>query len=340
MTMFRLPLFRRLKSARAVALAAVLSIGFSTSLFATAHGDLSREEIIAAVLAEEPGSEDALKALFNELSSDSEAIADLAVDLINSLSGDPVANAEVAGMISDIASETLSSQPIVKVSVGKGFRLPPGALGWDLGAPDSPLFEGFTKLTQKDTNIVSGSSSGVQRPGGEGLLSDGLINVKKVFFNVDVPDGFYRLILMTDNQGNPSILNPLGKSVTVNGVRTPMLGVRPSSWGGSGILGGSNAVGTRTGGATIIVVEIIGGRLVIKFEQVPGSNMLLTAIILEPNEGEGVLADPENVFKDEEEILIAEAIIEEALGESFADIVSAAGEIEPEFEVAQTVSEN
>ena len=323
---------RLLKTPRALALAAVVAVGYSAPLMASEHGEedpLTRAELLAATLAGDPSARPALEALFGEVFGDSDAIVALAVELIESLAGDPVAFIDAAILIADVATEILTTQPIVRVSVDDKFALPLGALGWDLGSPGSPTFAGFSKLTKGNTNIT-GATGGVQRPGGEGLLSDGLINVTRISLDVNVPDGTYRLILMTDNQGNQSFTNPLGKAVTVNGVRTNLLGAAPNDWLGNGSLGGSgdqaaSAVGTGTGGATVIYVEVVNGKLVIEFEAADNSNMLLTAIILEPADGPSVLFMEEVVFADGEEVLFAEAAINAAIGETLQEIASAAG---------------
>lgn len=322
-----------LKTPRALALAAIVAVGFSSPLMAAEHGEddpLTREELLAAALAGDPGARDALGALFSEASGDSEAIVALAVELIGALEGDPVAIADAATLIADVATDALSTQPIVQISVDAKFKLPPGALGWDLGSPDSPAFLGFSKLTQGNKGIVSGATGGVQRPGGEGLLSDGLINVSRISLDVDVPDGSYRLILMTDDQGTQNFRSPLGKAITVNGVRTNMPVGSPDGWAVNGSLGGSgdqdaSLVGTGTGGATMIYVEVVNGKLTIEFEAADNFDILLTALVLEPANGPSVLFTAEDIFTDNEEFLFAEAVIADAIGEAFETIATAAG---------------
>ena len=334
----RLTRIQLLKAPRALAFAAIvavgLPVGFSGPLMATEHGGeadpLTREELLAAALAGDAGARGALEALFRAADGDSEAITALAVELIIALEGDPVAIADAATLIADVATDTLSSQPIVRISVDGKFKLPPGALGWDLGSPDSPAFKGFTKLTGGNKGIVSGATSGIQRPGGEGLLSDGLINVTRISLDVDVPDGIYRLILMTDDQGNQDFANPLGQAITVNGVRTIMPGGSPDGWRDNGLLGGSgdqdaDVIGTGTGGATVIYVEVVNGKLLIEFEAADNSQILLTGLILEPAEGPSVLYTDEDIFTDIEEFLYAEAQINDAIGQTFELIATAAG---------------
>lgn len=299
-----------------IAVIIVTMTSFIGSLSATEHGVegiLNNNALLQAVIAGDPAAPNVLRSLFSEVNQDPAAIAALAVRLISrlisTLDGDPTMMTIAADMISDIASETLARQPIVRVSIGNNFSLPPGAIGWDLGSPDSPTYAGFIKLTQHDKKIVIGSTNGIERPDGNGLLSDGLINVRKIILDVDVPDGFYRLILMTDDLDDQRFSNPLGKVVTVNGVRSAFIAnSSPDRWIGGGMFG-DGAVGMDHYGATVIFVQVINGRLVIEFEAVEGSITLLTGFILEPADGPSALDVPEGLFFDNEEILLVESII-------------------------------
>lgn len=305
--------------------------------------------LLEAVLAGEAGSKSALQALFNNVSGDSEAIADLAVELITSLTGDPVAITDAAILISDIASDILATQPIIRISIGDNFSLPEGTIGWDLGPPDSPTYAGFIKLTQHDKKIISGSSTSIEQPGGEGLLSDGLINVRKIFLNVDVPDGSYRLILMTNDLGNQSFGSPLGKTITVNGVSSIISNSSPDRWLSGGQFG-SGDLGSDYGGATVIFVQVFDGRIVIEFEAKENSLMLLSGFILEPVDSPSVLYLPEDIFFNDEKILTAESRISDAIGSVLNDIIVGANNVEqredildldePEAETPISVSPN
>ncbi len=314
---------------RALALAAAVVMASTGPLAATEReGEQpSYGELLAAALAGEPEARGALMALFNEVRGDTSAIAELAVELIVALDGDPVAVTDAATLIADVAIQALTTQPIVRVSVGEGFTLPPGAIGWDFGAPDSPSFQDFQKVTSADQGIIPGATGGLQRPGGKGLLSDGLLNIHKFF--VQVPDGTYRLILLTDATGNPTLANPLGEAIMVNGLHFPMPGGSPDSWLGNGVLGGAQdaggGLGTGTGGAIVLTVEVVNGQLMLEFLPVEGQEIFLTGAILEPIEGPSMLEMPD-VFTTVDDILRAEATIAQAIGEILETIATAAGD--------------
>ncbi len=246
-------------SFRALALACALIVAFAGPLAAAESDETdptteetggldSYDKLLAAALDGEPAARGALLALFNDLRGDSVAIAELAVQLIGALDGDAVAVIDAATMIADVASHTLSTRPIVRVSVGDNLVLPPGAMGWDFGAPDSVGFEGFRKVTAADQDIVPGAQGALQSTGGDDLLSDGLLNLHKFF--VTVPDDTYRLILLTDASGNLTLASPLGDAIMVNGLRIPMPDGGSDSWQGNGVLGcGQNAGGAQGGGS-------------------------------------------------------------------------------------------
>ncbi|MFP6745228.1 MAG: hypothetical protein VCB77_08605, partial [Alphaproteobacteria bacterium] len=309
---------------------------------AAVEGLESYDALLAAVTDGEPGARDTLMALFNEFRGDTVAITALAVDLIGALDGDPVAVIDVASLIADVATATLTTQPIVRVSVGGDMKLPRGAKGWDFGAPDSAVFEGFEHVTTVDQDIVPGAQTALQNPGDEVLLSDGLLDISK--FRVEVLGGTYRLILLTDDSGNMTLANPLGESILVNGVRTQLPGGTPDTWEGNGVLGGTFDAGGGNGfgsGVTIITVVVVGGKLELEFLPAAGQSIFLSGLILEPIDGPSVLDMPD-FFTDDEEILSAEGFIAEGIGETLEKIATAAGnegEVEDIIDVDEVATE-
>ena len=135
--------------------------------------------------------------------------------------------------------------------------------------------------------------------------------------------------MLTDATGNLTLANPLGEAIMVNGLRFPMPSGSPDSWQGNGVLGGAldagGALGTGTGGAIVLTVEVINGQLMLEFLPMEGQEIFLTGVILEPVEGPSVLEMPD-VFTTVEEILFAEAIIAQAIGETLETIATAAGD--------------
>lgn len=117
----------------------------------------SCDKLLAAALDGEPAARGALIAMFNDLRGDSAAIAELAVELTGGLDSDSVAVIDAATIIADVAGYTLTTRPILRLSVGDNLELTPGAQDWNFGTPDSVGFEGFQKVTAADQDIVPGA---------------------------------------------------------------------------------------------------------------------------------------------------------------------------------------
>ena len=66
--------------------------------------------------------------------------------------------------------------------------------------------------------------------------------------------------------------------------------------------------------------------MLIEFEAAVNSEILLTGIILEPADEESILSTVEEIFTEDDEVLFAEAVIADAVGETFDAIVSEAGD--------------
>ncbi len=186
--------------------------------------------------------------------------------------------------------------------------------------------QSYDKLLAAALDSEPAARGALQSAGGHDLLSDGLLDLHKFF--VKVPDGTYRLTLLTDAMGNVTLASPLGDTVMVNGLRIPILSGGSDTWLDNGVLvlgGTQNAGGARgSGGATVITVEVIGGQLMLEFLPEEGQNIFLSGIILEPIEDSSGLATSD-VFTDIEEIFDAEAIIAEAIGAALENIATAAG---------------
>ena len=245
--------FQLLKAARALALAAVVAVGFSGPLIAAEHGEddpLTREELLAAVLDGGPTVQIALQALFYELRGDGEAIVALAIDLIDLLRDRDEADvvALAATLIVDAAFEALDTQIIAQLSIDD------------------------TTVTQFKQNIV---------------------------LDVDVPDGLYRMILYTDDQGKTVVVN---QEVTVT---TDQTGESPD-------------------GVTVIIVKVVNGKIEFDIEAVAGFEIVLSEIVLEP--------------VDEPDDLDFQAELMDEVASLFGDIAAAAGDIEPAAEVTDAVS--
>ena len=122
---------------------------------------------------------------------------------------------------------------------------------------------------------------------------------QKIVLDVDVPDGLYRMILYTNDQGKTVVIN---QDVTVT---TDQTGESPD-------------------GVTVIIVKVVNGKIEFDIEAVAGFEIVLSEIVLEP--------------VDEPDDLDFQAELMDEVGSLFGDIATAAGDIEPVAEVTDAVS--
>ncbi|NKB20482.1 MAG: hypothetical protein GKS01_08285 [Alphaproteobacteria bacterium] len=207
--------------------------------------------------------------------------------------------------VATLASRKINSASIVQFAVEDNFRPKQGSIALDFGPQDGTVMPGFERVAPTDRRISGDGVRGLRRPDDNSLLADGLSGVRKI--EVDVPNGEYRIVLMTQNLGDSSLVsNPFGREVRVNG--EPLLIERggTESWKKEAMLSSGNsnnqelqnAGGFRTGdisgtaqalyarqqgGAIILEGRATGGKLVTElrggFEE---TSSYLTGLVVEP----------------------------------------------------------
>lgn len=150
---------------------------------------------------------------------------------------DPVALQVAITAIAQAARTALFSTPIAGVKLAKNFKLSERSYGFDFGPPDSEAMKSFQHITARDKRLSGQNLRSMRRPSSGNLFSDGVVNVEK--FTANIPNGKWRVVLLTDNLDIGSNLkNPLGKKIKVNGKAVNIAQTDPSNWLSSGILGG------------------------------------------------------------------------------------------------------
>ena len=137
---------------RGLALAAAVVMTFSAPLSATEHedGQSVYDEAVAAALAGDPGARDALMALFESLSGDDNAIAELEAAMIWALEGETEAVIDAATLIADVASGFRSDQ----LGAGEYAELLAAVLAGDPNAR-ADLLALFTEISD-DSEAIAG----------------------------------------------------------------------------------------------------------------------------------------------------------------------------------------
>lgn len=330
-----------------LAAAAAAVIAFAPGAFSPAYGQADGEEgeefevmtITDAIALARAGSEEGLAALTVYLSGSTaspEEVAALAKELIRGLEGDPVEVQLAAAQIAEAAEAALNGVQVVRFDIGEGYRPAAGTIGFDFGTADAPLAPGFERITAKDERVEGVDVRSLRRPSDKPVLSNGILGLKK--FRTPVPNGTYRIVIMTDDLGEWQYLtNPLGKGIVINGVHRAVLGGNPESWASHAVLGGLAAPGqevvaTFSGGMLVIIIEITNGYL--ELELLGDEPTYLTGLLLEPVEEESDIvaldADAVDVLDiDDDERLAALVEIAEEIGEVLAEIITEAGEEVP-----------
>ena len=247
-----------------------------------------------------------------------EDIARRATALISSIGANKgaIGTDALLRLIDRIASDAIgmvAGSQIVRLGIDKDFIPRRAVLAWDFGPPDGTPAPGFEKVRPGDGRIGGAALSALRRPADNTLLQDGISGVERI--EADVPDGEYRIILMTQNLGDSKLMaSPFGSEIVVNGSATPVGQPSPESWardaifsnkglqnvaGGPGGGGGPGAARgfvsgdlsaydpavfqRQQGGAIILQATARGGKLIIELKGF-GANArsYLTGLMVEP----------------------------------------------------------
>nr|MBC8242105.1 hypothetical protein [Alphaproteobacteria bacterium] len=259
---------------------------------------------------------------------------------------DPAALQGAITAIAQAARQALFAPPIARVRSMDNFQLSPHSHGFDFGPPDSAAMPRFQHITAKDERLAGANRRALRRPSSDELFSDGVVNVEK--FTADIPNGKWRVVLLTDDLGiGKSLTNPLGQNIRINGNSVRIAQTDPASWLTTGILSGTGGqtttggqggqtVGQKkngdnggAGGMVIIETEVVNGKLVIDLEKLQGLSTYLTAIIVEPADEKSnfdLREEARDHYRyDSERLAATNARIDEQIGAVLSEIATAAG---------------
>lgn len=251
------------------------------------------------------------------------------------------------GVIDRIASNAINlvaGSQIVRIGVDADFVPTRALLAWDFGPADGSIAPGFERILPNDERIGGAELDGLRRPADNELLNDGIAGVERIEANV--PDGEYRIILMTQNLGDSKLIgNPFGSRIVVNGSALTVNQPSPDDWvrdavfsnrglqntagqtvqgvGAAGFISGDlgrfdpGLFQRQQGGAIIIQAVARGGKLIIELQGFQNARSYLTGLMVEPaaetsdlilsREAAEALAPPELRLALEEDILAAAA---------------------------------
>lgn len=296
--------------AMSVALSACLPLAVSAQTAGTsAQNDLS-DSLVTYVLSGNQG-----QALINQyLTSGNISPSELArraTSLIDALGRrradfDPQQLLTAVDRVSHLAARALSSAKITRLGVSDDYRPTRAVAALDFGPADGAVMDGFERVTPNDPRVSGDDLQGLRRPETNSLLSDGLGGVEII--SLDVPNGEYRIVLMTQNLGDARYsTTPFGREIKVNGVPVLIEGNDPSRWTPGSTLSSGNVIQTSSGasqsegyrsgvlssdsdaliarqegGAIIIEGRALAGKLNIQIQGYSNTKSYLTGLVVEP----------------------------------------------------------
>ncbi|CAN0545000.1 unnamed protein product, partial [Laminaria digitata] len=281
----------------------------------TESADVVSSDLIKRALA---GDDEALAALQAYLrgtdAKSPQAVAQRATALIAQIGRekDDSSTEALLGVIDRIASSAInlvSGSQIVRLGVDTDFVPTRALIAWDFGPPDGPIAPGFERILPNDERIGGADLDGLRRPADSELLNDGIAGVERI--EADLPDGEYRIIMMTQNLGDDKLMgNPFGNQIVVNGSALSVGQPSPDDWVRDAVFSnrglqntsgqvaqgpGANGFVSRDlgefdpalfqrqqGGAIVVQAVARGGKLIIELRGFPSGRSYLTGLIVEP----------------------------------------------------------
>lgn len=303
------------------------------------------DAVIAAALSDDPEAAATVAAYLRGDGAGIRRMTDRGVTLIRALrqraaGRDPIVVLDAADRVAALVTARLRGRPVMQLAIDSDF-VPTGAgLALDFGPPDGDVRAGFEQVLPGDSRLGGANPRALRRPDDDMLLSDGIAGVERL--ELPVPDGSYRIILLTEPTAEPGSLGaPFGAEVLVDGVAVEVAEALPDAWVRQALLTRHAADMARAeaagqpaprlvsrGGALMLEGTASGGKLVIEFRQRRSRTTYLTGLILEPVEEESSLwRSPE--ARDEaptlDEQLNFEGEILSAVAELFEELAPAAG---------------
>jgi hypothetical protein len=197
-------------------------------------------EVVQAMLAGTPAGLERVRRYLVGEKLDVPAMTDRSVALVSALHDTPVGQdpqqlLAMANKVSEIVKSALASGTITRVTVDKRYQPGPNDRAWKFGPQDAETPPGFEKVNTDDPRLKGANLRGVHRPGGDPLTSSGIIGIRN--FQGDLPNGQWRVMLITDDLGEPeTTLAPLGQTVRVNATTAQLSETDPSNWLGRAYL--------------------------------------------------------------------------------------------------------
>lgn len=250
---------------------------------------------------------------------------------------DPTGMVAAVNRVAQIAATGLSTAKILRIAVDRNFRPSGNVRAFKFGPPDMKSRPGFESVTSNDPRVKGAAMTGLRRPGDGGALQTGISGLEQ--FSVQVPNGRYRLILLTEDTGDPALRTaPFGTGLRVNGVPIPVQQTLPNDWLQSAALGnnasamltpGRTAQGEQ-GGGIVIETVVTDGRLLVSIPPLAARQFksYISAAILEPADGPSLFAPSDEAKQgifDLHDVAMRQSEVSRAVADVLSQVAPAAG---------------
>jgi hypothetical protein len=208
--------------------------------------------------------------------------------------------------VTHVAARSLAYVPVMHLAIDKDYRPSSAVLAWDFGPADAPVMPGFERVAPDDSRISGIGVAALGRADENALLTDGVAGIRRI--SLGLPDGKYRVILMTQNFGVDSLVrHPFGQEIRINGVPLIVMRHGPPRWLHYALLAhnravsasgglkrvrgyGAGDVGARVktllpaqaGGGIVVEGAAVQGKMTIELRGFDNTQSYLTGLIVEP----------------------------------------------------------
>lgn len=141
--------------------------------------------------------------------------------------------------ITHVAARSLSYAAVMRLAIADDYQPKGAILAWDFGPHGGTVMAGFEHVAPKDSRLSGSGIAALRGTAENALLGDGIAGLRKI--KLDLPDGDYRIILMTQNFGVPNLVrNPFGEEIRINSVPLIVMRHGPPTWLSYALLTGSH----------------------------------------------------------------------------------------------------
>ncbi len=207
--------------------------------------------------------------------------------------GTPDAAAMLQAMdrVTQAARLALDRTHVLKLSVHESFKPSHAVFALDFGRRGAPPASGFQRVAPGDPRIT-GNLAILGATGVKGMLADGVSGVRSIDLPVTGTTPF-RIVLMTRNLGDSAhAAASFGHMIMANGAPMEVMGSHPDEWMENAMLlgsGGATGGQFEHGGAVVIEVLPVSGKIHLDLVPMGGMPTYLTGMLVEPANAPGDL---------------------------------------------------